>query len=252
MVAEDACICMRVKSDKPFTFANGAIGWYHWLKDPLPQFKPQPKRERPEIQVRDLLNYWRDKGCMSGPKTESLARNLGVTYSSLEMIGAVWSEDYRAWAFPMRGGDGEYSGIRLRSDSGKKWAVLGSKEGVFYAFGFPNSGQLFVVEGPTDTAAAMTIGLNCVGRPGCYGGVEEIRIIVRNEKYRSVVIVADSDDVGRRGAKLLHDALSVHRVLLTLPCKDMRQFVQSGGTKTLLNSILSNLVWTQPNQRKET
>lgn len=245
MVAQDAVICMRVQSGKEHVFANHAVGWYHWLKDPLPSFHVEQRRERPEIRTRDILTDW--SGKLTGPSLESLAKKLGVSYSSLRLLECTWAEPYKAWAFPMRGGDGEYNGIRLRAESGKKWAVTGSKEGVFYVFGFPNTSTLYVVEGPTDTAAAMTIGLDCVGRPSCYGGVEEIRIIVRNQKYSRVVIVSDSDDVGRRGALTLRDALPfVRRCILTLPCKDMRAFVQMEGTQKLLDSMVSSLIWIQP------
>jgi hypothetical protein len=244
MVAADAAICMRVESSRPHTFKNGAMGWYHWLEDPLPNFKPEKKIEAPTIDARRILSCM--ESAIGSRPLEELAKSLGVTYSSLRLLGCVWSPNYKAWAFPMRGGDGEYRGIRLRSDDGKKWAVRGSKEGVFYAFGNPNATTLYVVEGPTDTAAAMTLGLDCVGRPSCYGGVEEVRIIVRNQKYRRVAIIADRDDVGRWGAKLLSDALFVPRAILSLPCKDMREFVRNDGSAAMLDNLLKGTLWTSP------
>jgi 5S rRNA maturation endonuclease (ribonuclease M5) len=251
MVAEDAAICMRVQSSKQHVFKNNAVGWYHWLKDPLPEFTPKPKQDVPTISVRDLITDW--MGDLHGPTLEHLAISLGVTYSSLRLLGAIWARKHNAWAFPMRGGDGEYKGIRLRADDGRKWAVTGSKEGVFYAFGIPNvTDTLYVVEGPTDTAAGMSIGLDVCGRPSCYGGIDEIRVIVRNQKYKRVVVVSDSDDVGRRGAKTLIDALWVPRCILTLPTKDLREFVKEGGNTSTLSYLLHGIPWTINPTRKET
>ena len=243
LVSEDAAICMRVQGGKEHTFNNHAVGWLHRLKEPLPRFTPRPQVERPKLNVKDLLTEW--YGDLHGPRIESLAKSLGVTFSALKLLGCVWAERYQAWAFPMRGGDGEYNGIRLRNDTGRKWAVSGSREGVFFAFGIPNAETLYVVEGPTDAAAGLSIGLDCVGRPSCYGGVEEIRIIARNAKYRQVVVVSDNDEAGRRGAKGLADALFVPHCILTLPAKDMREFVRNGGTESVLKYMTDNSLWSR-------
>jgi hypothetical protein len=65
-------------------------------------------------------------------------------------------------------GYGEVVGIRLRNERGK-FAVRGSRQGVFVA-GVPAQKTLFVCEGPTDTAAAVDLGLFAVGRPNCCCG----------------------------------------------------------------------------------
>jgi len=248
MVAQDAAICMRVESSKTHQFKNGGVGWYHWLNEPIPDFKPEKKVKPTNLAVRNILDCM--EAAMNSRPLEELAKSLGVTYSALRLLQCVWSPNYKAWAFPMRGGDGEYNGIRLRSDDGKKWAVTGSREGVFYPFGNPNDPTLVVVEGPTDTAAGLSIGLDMVGRPSCYGGMEEIRIIVRNQKYKRVAIIADRDDVGRRGAKLLADAMFVPHCTLSLPVKDMREFVRNGGTAGMVNNLLKGALWSKSHPSK--
>jgi hypothetical protein len=56
--------------------------------------------------------------------------------------------------------DGKRSviGIRLRNDLGRKWAVTGSRQGLFLPG--PHPGQtVLIVEGPTDAAAAVDLGV---------------------------------------------------------------------------------------------
>ncbi len=102
----------------------------------------------------------------------------------------------------------------------------------------------------------MTIGLDVVGRPSCYGGVDQIRIIVRNQKYRRVIIVSDNDenpDARRNvllGLQSLASALFVPRCILDLPAKGMRQFVINGGTSAMLYYLVKNALWSRPNQER--
>src|SRR6185295_4140079 len=108
-------------------------------------------------------------GLMAGWPTHGLstfAATLGVKSEALEALGCAWAEPYRAWAFPMRNGDRNVIGIRLRNDAGHKWAVKGSKQGLFSP-SYPASQTGFICEGPTDTAAALSIGLWAIGRPSC-------------------------------------------------------------------------------------
>lgn len=110
--------------------------------------------------------------------------------------------------------------------------------------------MIFVVEGATDLSASLSLGMeHVVGRPSCSGGVAEIQRIIRQGKFRGAVIVADNDDPGLRGAKMLQGHLAVPSVIVVLPAKDLRQFLNLGGTLDDLNSIVSGLAWKQPSTR---
>jgi len=133
----------------------------------------------------------------------------------------------------MRNWHGEVVGARLRKGS-RKFAVTGSREGLFMA---PHStqqavGPLLIVEGPTDCAALMPW-FDTVGRPSALGGVEHCKRIAAN---RFVVVVADRDDVGRNGARVLAAALvktsKAVCVVSTPPgTKDPREWIRAGATR---------------------
>jgi len=66
-----------------------------------------------------------------------LARQLGVSVESVTKVGAgfipVDEHENQAWVFPERNAKGKVVGIQERLDSGKKYAVKGSKRGLVYA-----------------------------------------------------------------------------------------------------------------------
>jgi hypothetical protein len=181
----------------------------------------------------------------SGERLLDLADELGVDWQSLADIGTTWSVGHRAWAFAMRDGDANIIGIRLRDESGHKWAVRGSKAGLFYA---PKraAARAYVVEGPTDCAAAMDIGVYAIGRPSCMGSEEQVLRVVDRLGIREVVVVSDNDTPGWRGAERLQAMLPVPSVIWVPPAKDMREFVRSGGTRPAVEALLSGLRWTTP------
>jgi len=163
------------------------------------QAQPRParvtKRRSPRsmsrpIDSRVMLTSWQHA---TRPEDyERLAEKLTVSVNSLRQLGAAWAAKYRAWAFPMADADGVILGIRLRAETGRKWAVRGSHQGLF----LPEGGlgeqvnEVIVCEGPTDTAALLTLGLSAVGRPSCSGGG---RLLLPLLAGRHVIILADRD-----------------------------------------------------------
>jgi phage/plasmid primase-like uncharacterized protein len=140
----------------------------------------------------------------------------------------------------MQFGDGDICGIRLRGADGRKWAVKGSRQGLFIPECLNNcADRLLICEGPTDTAALLDLGFDAVGRPSCNGGNRCVLGLVLSDGRlvpREVVIVADSDEPGQRGAWKLATTLVayVSRVRIIEPpggIKDARQWVQSGATR---------------------
>ena len=102
---------------------------------------------------------------------------------------------------------------------------------------------LFVCEGPTDTAAAVDLGLFAVGRPNCCCGGPEIRIYARQHGCNRVVIIADNDKPGLDGAKKVGGELKLPFAIYVPPAKDLRKFVQLGGTRVMIENTLKGTVW---------
>src|SRR5439155_4372061 len=101
---------------------------------------------------------------------------------------------------------------RLRRPDGAKFAVRGSKDGLFLPATDSNdeSGALLICEGPTDTAALLDMGYsNVIGRPSCTGGIKLLVAIVR-QRFRDVVVISDGDTPGRIGAHNLASVLAVY------------------------------------------
>jgi DNA primase len=139
----------------------------------------------------------------------------------------------------MRNETGDVIGIRLRCPvTAKKWAVKGSAAGLFYSpslLSVERHGRLWIVEGPTDAAAMLSLGFDCVGVPSAGCGVEYLTELARRILPGEVVILADRDEAGRRGAERLSDALViVAPVRIVSPpqgIKDARAWVCSGACR---------------------
>lgn len=244
--------CMRIQSSRPAK--NGG-----WLHDIDADRKPAPvrKSERPPLPVPNIrltLEAWRNDS-VGNRHISVLAKKLGVSESALNMLGCVHSDQFMVWAFPMSAGDGSIIGVRLRHENGKKWAMPGSHNGLFIPCCTPQL-ECVICEGPTDTAAALTIGMFAIGRPSCSGGVDHLIAALRRLKVRRVTIIADVDqdqtdkngrdfNPGIDGARKLAELLPVASRIVTIPAKDLRQFVIQGGDCKTFNCIASQLVWNR-------
>ena len=238
-LSKDVACCMRVQSK---TFAKNG-GWIHKLSDDAPKYVPQAKREEIKIDVKSIYQKWNNE-----TKPDSLkgfAELLKLEVMALCLLGCAWAPESEAFAFPMMDERCQTIGIRLRNVYGKKWAVKGSKQGIFIPE-IEFTKRLYIVEGPTDTAAALSLGFSVIGRPSCLGCEEMILQFIDIQKIKEVVIIADNDDVGIRGAEKLRSMLKVPSCLLIPPCKDVREFLQLGGTKEVLESMIKSLVWMVP------
>jgi hypothetical protein len=99
-----------------------------------------------------------------------LADRLGVLEESLHRLGIGWRKSWARsepwskphWTFLFRDGNG----INCRWPQGSKRTQAGGKNGLIYDPDLRNvrTGVLYCVEGATDTAAGMTIGLTIAGR----------------------------------------------------------------------------------------
>lgn len=154
------------------------------------------------------------------------AADLGVRPESLVRLG-VGQHASGALSFPMRNASGAIRGVRLRRHDGSKFAVRGSRNMLFIPDGFERRGRTVVVlEGPTDTAAALDLGLNAIGRPSALTCREDLFEAIR--WAATVVIVQDNDADGRKGAEQIASDLARVRIqckIMKAPgFKDMRQW----------------------------
>lgn len=234
-----AACCMRVQSAKPAD--NG--GWLHKLGGPAD--RPVTPRPTPELRTlsldfEDLFTRWRRD--TSQTRIEQIANRLGVDAWALNKVGVAWTG--RSWAFPMYDPNLRLVGIRIRTDRGDKYAIKGSRNGLFVPS--DEAGEcLWIVEGPTDAAAGVQLGLSVIGRPSCSGARSWILEMVRRMAPKRVVLVADNDDPGIQGAQRLQAELEVSSLLLALPCKDLRVFVHNGGTLEDIHNLIKDRVWTR-------
>ena len=169
---------------------------------------------------------------------DHVAGLLGLPSAALERLGVGWSPSHQATTWPMRDGDGRVIGIRLRCPrTCRKWALSGSAAGLFFDPDVMRhrapGGRLWVCEGPTDCSALLSIGLDAIGVPSAGGAVDWVVALARRVRPAEVVIVADADDAGKRGAERLRDALLiVAPVRIVSPpsgIKDARAWVCSGA-----------------------
>lgn len=247
---------MRVPSDRPKTLSDSSVGYYHPI-DGKWEFK-EPVRisgQRPvDVSIPQLMEQYQRR--CSDLLVDRLAHNLSVSREALGML-KVGLRDSFTWAFPMRNSRNDVVGIRLRTDSGKKFAETGSHQGLFIPQCDSHQDLMFTPEGPTNTAAALTLGLYAVGRPSSNSGVWELVDFIKRRGVKRVVVIADTDEDKQRpngdhynpgfdGAASLMEQMPVMSCMIALPAKDVRKYVQSGGTGELVHALVKQAVWRRP------
>jgi hypothetical protein len=249
---------MRVGSPKPLK--NGG----HWHPDGThTEHRPLPKPEEDKPQINAAVIMEEFTAGTKGWWLDELAKLLRVSRQALDKIGAAWAPgrllkqhmkwySKGAWAFPMRNGQGQMVGIRLRTNDGQKISVTGGRNGIFIPQDSPQR-TAYILEGPTDLAAALTLGCFGLGRPSCRGSVAYVDVAINRLNIDRCVIIADNDkpdrfgeQVGASGATTLAAELQVPCAQMLLPTKDLRKFLEWGGTRQLLNTMESHLIWKQP------
>ena len=232
-----AVICTKVESKYPTK--NGA--WLHPLCE-----RPHGPRHHHLALVPprrfDLEELTRRLAAnVTGDRLKAFADKLGVDPLALKALGIGWTG--RIWSFPMTNAKGEIVGLRYRNWRGEKWSERGGHEGVFRRLGAELAdGLLMMPEGPTSSAALMTLGFEVVGRPNCSGAVYYCCELARG---RDVVVVADRDEGGhgQRGAEALAQQLvrcarSVR--IITPPVKDVRDYLRAGASRNDIDALVES------------
>lgn len=121
-----------------------------------------------------------------------LADQLGVSTESLESLEVAWWGKEKCWLFPERNGQRQIIGLLRRYENGSKKMMDGSRRGLCIPSSFSLEGRILVAEGASDTAAALTLGWNCVGRPSAHGGVHQLVPLLKSAAT-PVYVVRDND-----------------------------------------------------------
>lgn len=230
MLSEDgsAAICPRTESKK---FIEGS-GYLHvlketeWSKD---QWTPEKKElpEHNEVMATMARKFF--IACDQEQQVNADER-FGVTAASMRRLGMGWCASQSANTFPMFRHERRLVGIRMRGTDGRKWAIKGSKQGLFIPKDLHPTKVLFICEGPTDTGAMLDLGFNAIGRPSCMGATDLIKELVPR---RNVMIMADADGPGQDGADRLAFAIrslvaSIRVVSPPEGHKDVRAWYKAG------------------------
>ena len=142
----------------------------------------------------------------------------------------------------MHNGAEEFAGIRLRSDDGDKWALKGSRQGIFIP-SMDLQGEVLVVEGPTDAAAAVSLGFYAIGRPSCTGGVREIAALCQRMGIKRLSVLADNDGPGISGARAFCGQIGLPTRLVVTLTKDLRDWVKNGATRQAVEACIAAANW---------
>lgn len=232
---------------------------------------PARRREKPKTMpaLDWAAEHARFVAAVDPLMLESLSRELGVSDEALVSLGIGWASverlgelcdavrhrrggEYKrpkssAWVFPMMSGEGEIIGLNARAPGRGKWTVAGGRNGLFVPAGLSEMPDpVYVPEGASDTAAALSRGVAAVGRPSCSGGVEDLAVLLRG---RRVILVGENDEKGDKwpgrdgarntAAKLAHvwGVRSVEWILPPDGVKDLREWHRANPGKGLLADV---------------
>jgi len=166
--------------------------------------------------------------------------------SPVSLIKLNMGYDGSAYTFPIFNENFSMVGLQRQFPDGIKSMVKGSKLGIFIPTTYQEGkSPVVITEGVSDTAIALDLGLNAVGRLNCSSGTEILIKILVNKPLVEAYIVADNDKAGKDGAlKLANDLIAIGcqvKVIIP-PFKDLRNWKRKTNlTIEEFNSIVERL-----------
>jgi hypothetical protein len=238
-------LCMRVESPKPST--NRLGGWLHRIGDDTETtLTTLEKKPKPVIDWTTLARTMFESPT-AAEERNYLAQTLGVSEAALVELGVGRGWDvyrslpYSSW--PERDAKGSVVGIVRRYRDGAKKTMRHSSHGIYFAAPLMRMrlGPVFCVEGGSDTAALLTLGVNVVGRPSNLGGVDQLVQMARSiSRYTRWIVVGERDEKpdgrwpGKQGAvttaERMTEQLQRRVKWIMPPAKDVRAWLNQTGT----------------------
>lgn len=157
-----------------------------------------------------------------------ITRNIGAKIGNGSIGFPLWNEKW------------DMVGIHKRP---QKKNVRGSRVGIFGSPDMINTDVFYITEGVTDLICILAMGLRGIGRFSANSCVGIIKSLTSDKKYDRIVIVADNDNEGKRGAERLRHTLSDKKPLILYPpsqCKDLKEWVKRDGLEKV-KKIITNL-----------
>lgn len=244
MVSSNGSVAICPRTEEGSTKYLDGSGYLHVIDKsaPIPPKSDEQGKEMPEHNIVLSTLASRMMAAATDEMVSALAKNIGVPTFALRLLRVGWSATSDAFSFPMWRFGKRLIGIRLRSMSGKKWAIKGSKSGLFIPDQWPSMKKgVIVCEGPTDTAALLGLGFNAIGRPSALGSYALVEEAVEG---RHVCVVSDSDSVGIDSANKLANHLQRSGSCLSVriivpPAKDARKWINEGATRACVQELIS-------------
>jgi hypothetical protein len=213
--ADNCCIAKDGSAIWCGRISDGAIRqnrggqWLHILDDSSRIALSIPNLQSFREHSQFSPTYWRRfvetrfAGEMAAVKRRELAGRLApkladATANALERLGVGYEPGAvtyaESWSIPERNAAGEIIGVSRRFDRHKQF-YAGGQRGLCYADGWQEpTGPVLLVEGMSDTAAAMAMEIPVVGRPSNIGGVEHLAELLRIlPKSREVLVIGEAD-----------------------------------------------------------
>jgi hypothetical protein len=219
-------ICARVES-KRFI---GEAGWLHKIKGEPIKVKNIKKSRPTNINWQGLNDMYRQQ--INVKQQWKLKQNWSVRWKTLERLEVGW--DGQAYTFPAKNECLEIVGMQRIFPDGSKRMVNGSKIGVIVPFGLDWQSTIFITEGISDTVVATDLNLNAIGRLSCACGNKILTELITDT---DVVIIADADEPGIKGAKKLRKDLQKHSkygIIYIVPeSEDLRTWRDEKGNEKL-------------------
>jgi hypothetical protein len=259
--------CYYAISNEPRRSTTAGESWLHRLDrgdlSSRPRIKTVSASPASSAPRRNDLHILAQKfrSRITLPRIGTLSRDLGLSVESLQRLDVGWSDGepmhverlgeevpVYAYSFPRRDAAGKVIGLNMRTPKGRKFAFTGSGGGLHIPRGFGGGGRAFLCEGPTDTAAAVDLGLNVFGRVSCSSDVELVIAFVQAQNISELVIFSQRDAAHYRpdgtpyypaqdGAEVLAVQLLAHlgdvRVIMPPAFerdKDVRDWKRRGAT----------------------
>lgn len=174
----------------------------------------------------------------------ALAVPEGVAPWAWDSLGA--KQERNQWVIPERDDRGTVIGWAVRRPDGSKSFKPGGHRGLTMKWpletsaGSEPSDPVFIVEGQSDTAAGLTIGILAIGRPSASGGGEYLCAVLKD---RHVCVIVENDEAGKLGgnriaARLATECASVRVITPPQGLKDLRRWVIAGASRQDIEDAL--------------